>query len=343
MKQKTKSILVMAVIAAFIMSKCRGVKDNVSAPLDQSEARQNTCNEVVAELEAAGFENISTEAVVTAYEENNEKVKDIKINGNVSFLKHSVFKKDAPVVIKYYKYEQKKEEKKDNAEDKVESSKEKEKNETEEETIHVDREKIETAQYDTLQSFFISMPTDVTPETLEKLIDEAGLFYSKSNNHYSRLKEDGTDFIEYTIADNNDSEFSTYSSYVGKGSNSADVSKSCVVVVFSYDSHILEYILYLNFYGVYNGHNEALYYHSGRFGDIYKILWNEYTVEDISDRYYYYQGGIEYSHDPKILNVTFRDDDDVPYYYKGKSIQTGFRICEDAKEAVYYTLRNNEK
>lgn len=203
----------------------------------------------------------------------------------------------------------------------------------------VSREEIDKAEYDDLQTFFISLPTDITPEQLEKVLKDTNLYYSSTVNHRARLKKDGTDFIEYTISDVEDKTLGAYSAYIGKGSDTKTVFNNAVVVVFSYDTKEMEYILYLNYYGAYNGHGEAVYYNSGRFGDINKILWNEYTKEDISGKYYYYQGGIEYSDDPAILNVTFRDDEDVPYYYRGKEIQTGFRICEDAKEAVYYTLQ----
>lgn len=189
-----------------------------------------------------------------------------------------------------------------------------------------------TPEYDEVQQFFISLPTDVTMDKIEGLASASNLFC------YSRKETmNGTEnFMVYTVS-KEEFLYGSGSYYIGKQLNSKNVT-TCVVIVFNCSTDALEYILYLKDYGPYNGFGEVLYYNSGRFGDMNKILWDEYVEEDIGGKYYYYVRGIQNSDDETILNVTFRNDEDVPYYYRGKTIQTGFRICDSAEKAVNYTL-----
>lgn len=187
----------------------------------------------------------------------------------------------------------------------------------------------DVSQFDELQLFYMQIPTVITPASLEELLQTSNLYYDKSHCVINRQTATEHHYLKYTIATTEN----PICLYDGKVMNS-HISQDYIVVVFDDRSLELEYSLYIHY--INSSFNCALYYASGCFGDLSPI-WDDYTKEKAGGNYYYYRSNFGKPISNELV-LHFRDDEDVPYYYRGKTVSTGYVQCSNAEEAVKETM-----
>jgi hypothetical protein len=112
MKKFLKGAIAIIVIIA-VISGCNGKNQEgyVEIPFGDSDSIGQDCNEIVAELEEAGFSNITTEEENTTIQTLDGTIKSIKVNGSSVFLKGNKYAPDVAIEITYSRFQEKEEEK----------------------------------------------------------------------------------------------------------------------------------------------------------------------------------------------------------------------------------------
>lgn len=102
-----KIIIVALSLALLTLSACGGSDDAAAlVPFASNEYQGEYLDAVVAELEGAGFTNISTEALFTLSDGENGTVGTVTIDGSHLFRKLDKHAPDVPVVVSYYELEE---------------------------------------------------------------------------------------------------------------------------------------------------------------------------------------------------------------------------------------------
>lgn len=103
--RRTRGVaLLMAVIALCVaIAGCTEIQNPANAPFAYNEYQGKNYEDIVAELEAAGFQNIKTQTMLTFSESKEYTVGGVTIDGNNTFRKGAVYEATVPVVVSYYK------------------------------------------------------------------------------------------------------------------------------------------------------------------------------------------------------------------------------------------------
>lgn len=95
-------LMTLAMLCA-ALTGCGGGEDKVDAPFASNEYQGRSYQEVVEELETAGFENIQIKTMMTYSESKAGTVGGVTIDGDHSFFEWTAYDPTVPVIVSYYK------------------------------------------------------------------------------------------------------------------------------------------------------------------------------------------------------------------------------------------------
>lgn len=98
-----RRIVLAAVVDCALLTGCSS-EGKINAPFTYGECNGKNVEEIVAQLEEAGFTNIQTEAQDTTMEFNADDVISVKIGNNTTWNEANSWNPDTTVTVKYYNY-----------------------------------------------------------------------------------------------------------------------------------------------------------------------------------------------------------------------------------------------
>ena len=102
MKTRTDFMILIVAIAAVLLTACAKIENPAKMPHTNIEFGTMDYDGARAELEAAGFTNITAEKKDTEKETIDGKVVSVSVDGSTKYSRGSVFESNVPVVITYY-------------------------------------------------------------------------------------------------------------------------------------------------------------------------------------------------------------------------------------------------
>lgn len=93
----------LVVILCIALAGCGG-GDRINAPFESGQCRGKNLDDIVEQLESAGFTNIQTVPEETAVSFNADSVISVKIGSNTMWNSANSWAPDVKIVIKYYEY-----------------------------------------------------------------------------------------------------------------------------------------------------------------------------------------------------------------------------------------------
>lgn len=87
----------------FMLAGCGG-DDKIHAPFESKNHWSEDLNDIVEQLEAAGFTNIQKEPQETESESSADRIIKIKIGSNTMWNTANAWRADVPIIIEYYEY-----------------------------------------------------------------------------------------------------------------------------------------------------------------------------------------------------------------------------------------------
>lgn len=108
-RTKGAALLMALIVLCMAVVGCTEIQNPANAPFAYNEYQGKNYEDIVAELEAAGFQNIKTETMLTFSESKEYTVGGVTIDGNHTFRKGAVYEATVPVIVSYYKMQEQEE------------------------------------------------------------------------------------------------------------------------------------------------------------------------------------------------------------------------------------------
>ncbi|MGL4971649.1 MAG: DUF4839 domain-containing protein, partial [Culicoidibacterales bacterium] len=108
MSNKFKKILALSIVSTLLLVACGNNHENeAKLPVDASEYKNANYQDVITELEQAGFTNIEVEVIddlITGWLTKDGEIEEISIDGNTTFSAGTYYAKDAKIIISYHTF-----------------------------------------------------------------------------------------------------------------------------------------------------------------------------------------------------------------------------------------------
>ena len=100
-------IIVACSLALLLLSACGGNENSALMPFSSSDYQSEYLDNIVAELENAGFTNIIVEEKETPFDSKDGVVCAVTVDGSHLFREHEQHAFDVPIVVTYFVLEEK--------------------------------------------------------------------------------------------------------------------------------------------------------------------------------------------------------------------------------------------